>query len=171
MNQVLAALGIILWLPCAVLRVLLLVIGWFFVPLTLVAAGARNTPPLWRPVYGDIADAPAQYRANRWKSYVWMAWRNPTGGLMGFPQFKLPEPRPNPDQMVRNENRLAASRWMQNSIFWEYWYIRQIDWTIPEWVPKLGGKQYKWFEFRIGWKFSDGEESFLPVIQSGPRSS
>lgn len=157
-------LGIPIWLLAAACRLALVVIGWFFVPFTLVSDGAKRTPPLWRRVYGNIEDAPAAYRANRWMSYKWMAWRNPTGGLTGLPKYKLPEIKPNPDDIVRSIGKTKASRWMQNGIFWEYWMLKDYN-------KKIFGRYYLWWEFRIGWKFSDGEESFLPVIQLGPRSS
>lgn len=152
--------GVAVWVVFALIRALLWVIGWFFVPLTLIADGARRTPPLWRPVYGNIEDAPAEYRATRWKSYVWMAWRNPTNGLKGYVKQPVPEEKPNPDHNVRIEGWPSDSRFMQSGIFWEYWYLRSIN---------LG--KYKWFEFRIGWKFVDGNAEFFPTFQLGPRSS
>ena len=139
----------------------LIVIGWFFVPFTLVADGQYNTPPLWRHVFGNIADAPYSYhKGNVWKKYVWMAWRNPTNGLKGKFKQPVPEKHPNPDYIIRHRPVRSTSRTMVSGPYWEYWYMRKINW----------GK-YQWFEFRIGWKFVDGNDEFFPTFQLGPRSS
>lgn len=164
MKALMAVLGIAIWIAFAAVRLILVVIGWFFVPLTLLGDGSKRTPPLWRPVYGNVEENPAAYATSFWKKYVWMAWRNPTNGLKGLIEQPVPEVVPNPDARIRNENAQTASRWMQSGIFWEYWWMKQIDWTIR-------GKHYKFFEFRIGWKFVDGNEEFFPTVQLGPRSS
>lgn len=150
--------------PIITVRAIFIVIGWFFVPLTLLADGYNNTAPLWVPIYGDVADIPARAKKNFWARYVEMAWRNPTAGITGWFKQPIAEERPNPDQLVRNENRKSATRFMHYKWFWEFWYMRQIDW-------KIGSKHYRWFEFRTGWKFADGTPGFTPTFQLGPRSS
>lgn len=147
-----------------VLRIPLIVIGWFFIPLTLIADGQYNTAPLWRHVYGNVADIMYTYhKGSFWKKYVWMAWRNPTNGLKGMFTQPVPEVHPNPDHKIRN-GYLRASRTMESGPYWEYWWMRTIDWKIRD-------THYKYFEFRIGWKFVDGNNEFFPTIQLGPRSS
>ena len=144
----LGMLGGLLIMPIAAFRISLWVLGWFYLPL------------YFKPFYGE------------WKGYVEMAWRNPTNGMKEWWTQPIKELRPNPDQTVRgwvdddgfyNEYKYD-DRWMLHGIYWEYWYMRQIDWTFR-------GKHYKWFEFRIGWKFVDGNKEFFPTLQFGPRSS
>ena len=146
--------GVPIWLFAMLLRFALMVVGVFFIPLTLLADGARATPRLWRPVFGNVEDAPVEYRASRWKSYVWMAWRNPVEGLDKTFKQPIPEAHPNPDGNVRGGDMSSDSRFMQSGIFWEYWYLKAVK----------GGK---FFEFRIGWKFVDGNEDFVPTVQIG----
>ena len=153
-KQLKTLIGIPLWALAFLLRFVFMVIGVFFVPLTLVADGQYRTPPLWRPVFGNVADAPWHYhRGSVWKKYVWMAWRNPVEGLDSLLTQPIPEVMPNPDVIVRLGTSSSASRWMTSGIFWEYWYLAAV------------GERY--FEFRIGWKFVDGNYDFVPTIQLG----
>ena len=145
-------LGIPYFILVSALRLVLFVLGWFGLPL------------LFRPVYGDRKHIAAAAQVSIWKSYVEMAWRNPTNGMSGWFKQPIPENKPNPDEIVRNVGSLAADRWMQSGLYWEYWYLRRIDW-------KIGSKQYRWFEIRFGWKFVDGNTEFFPTLQFGPRSS
>jgi len=152
--------GIIVWLLAMLARFVFIVIGWFFVPLTLVADGAERTPPLWRPVYGNVEDIPEAAKKNRWTKYVEMAWRNPTTGLDSLFTQPLWEVKPNPDDVVRSGARRFDQRFMQAGLFWEYWFLYAI---------KNGPWKGRYFEFRIGWKFVDGNEDFTPTIQFGPK--
>lgn len=156
-------IGVVGWALVFTIRLVLMVLGWFFVPLSLLGDGAERTPRMWR-IWAHNPNLPAAYSTSRWKRYVWWAWRNPTPGWIGLWTQPIPEKRPNPDHFVRVSPRsnvaVSAHRWMQHNFYWEYWYMRQISW----------GK-YKWFEFRIGWKFVDGNDEFFPTIQLGPRSS
>lgn len=154
-------LGFPLWLLVALVRVVLWVIGWFAVALSLVGDGAKRTPKMWQ-MWADAANTPAAYATSIWKKYVWWAWRNPTPGWIGKWKQPIPEVRPNPDSIVRDDNWVGngTSRWMQHGYYWEYWYLRRIS---------IG--KYRFFEFRIGWKFVDGNEEFFPTLQFGPRSS
>ena len=129
-------------------RLIFYVIGWLGFPL------------LFKPIYGDRSHIAAAAQESLWKSYVEMAWRNPTNGMSGWFSQPVVEDRPNPDQMVREAGFRHDSRWMSHGVYWEYWYLRKID---------IG--KYGWFEFRIGWKFVDGNDEFFPTIQFGPRSS
>ena len=150
-------IGLPIWILAFVLRFVLMVVGVFLVPFTLLADGARNTPRLYRWL-GNSANVPASHNKNRWTKYVWMAWRNPLEGLDGTLTQPIPEERPNPDDIVRNiavYGLLSRHRWMSHGIFWEYWYLR-----------KVGGR---YFEFRIGWKFVDGNADFVPTFQLGLR--
>ncbi len=133
--------------------------------------GWLGLPLLFKPVYGDRQHIAAEAQTSLWKSYVEMAFRNPTNGMAGWFEQPVPEFRPNPDFLVRFGHKASASRWTKEGIYWEYWYLRSIDFHMPSWVPLFGGKHYKWFEFRIGWKFVDGNLEFFPTFQLGPRSS
>ncbi len=169
-------LGLIAFVAVVAVRVLFYMIGWVFVPLTLLGDGAKRTPPLWRPVYGNVEDIAEHAKKNRWTKYVEMAWRNPTNGMAGWFDQPVPETQPNPDVLVRvgkmhngaMVKQKSASRYMQDGIYWEYWYLRQIDFKT---ISLFGAKHYRWFEFRIGWKFVDGNDEFFPTFQLGPRSS
>jgi len=148
----------------AIIRLALVIVGWFFVPLMLLSDGFHRTSGLWTPIWGDAAEVPASYSKSRWTKYVWMAWRNPTNGMKHWWEQPIPEVQPNPDRLIRGYPgaiaEKSASRFMASDLFWEYWWMRRISW----------GK-YRYFEFRIGWKFVDGNEEFFPTIQLGPRSS
>jgi hypothetical protein len=160
------ALRVLVWLLSMLGRGLLIAAGWVIVPFTLIGDGADRTPRIFR-WFGDAIDVPASHSKSRWTKYVWMAWRNPVEGLDGTLTQPIPEKHPNPDYLVRgywsNGAKIvqqSASRWMEHGIFWEYWYLRRIS---------IG--KYQWFEFRVGWKFVDGNDDFVPTFQLGPRSS
>lgn len=166
-------LGLLLFIPAGALRFIIFAVGTVLILF----------PPLmhckwkaWRLLYGASDDLRIQFLTagadpSWWEYYVEMAWRNPTNGLKYWWIQPIPEVKPNPDFIVRTEFEKSAHRWMQHGIYWEYWYMRRIDWHVPKWVPKFGGKHYIVFEFRIGWKFVDGNEEFFPTFQLGPRSS
>jgi hypothetical protein len=155
-------IGIIWFVLVAAIRVVLWIIGWFVVAISLIGDGKYHTWKMWK-LWADAAATPAAYSTSRWKMYVWWAWRNPTPGWIGKWKQPMLEGRPNPDELVRTTN-ISASRWMlyeaRYFVYWEYWYMRRFN----------HGK-YNWFEFRIGWKFVDGNEEFFPTFQLGPRSS
>lgn len=160
MNKLKLVVGIFVWLAAALIRFVFVLIGLFVVPISLHFFPEKTPRPL--NIFGDVAKAPAVLQS-KWEKYVWFAWRNPLEGLDPLLKQPIPEYRPNPDELVRGrvgEKRTSASRFMQSGIFWEYWYLRAIS---------IG--KYRWFEFRIGWKFVDGNEDFIPTCQFGPRSS
>lgn len=153
-------LAILLWLPAAFIRAIIWALGvTICVPLSLIGDGRYWTPWILL-LWADAAMTPAPYNSSRWGIYVWNAWRNPTPGLIAVWKQPVPEVMPNPDHLVRVTGYKSADRWMFHGLYWEYWYLRSISW----------GK-YKWFEFRIGWKFVDGNDEFFPTLQLGPRSS
>lgn len=156
-------LGILWYFLVAAVRLVLWVIGWFLVPISLIGDGAKQTPQMFR-MWADAANTPDVLKQTRWEMYKWWAWRNPTPGWIGKWQQPIPEVMPNPDETVRNLHKKSDSRCMQHEYYWEYWYLRRIDWSIR-------GKHYKYFEIRIGWKFVDGNKEFFPTLQFGPRSS
>lgn len=157
-----------LFTPIATLRVGLIIIGWVFVALLLLGDGIHRTPPLWRPFW-NVETIRKQFRdKGYWAKYVEMAWRNPTNGMAGWIKQPIPEKKPNPDHNVRVKGWEADSRFMRSGWFWEYWYLRDANLKLPKW---LGGRHYKWFEFRIGWKYVDGNDEFFPTFQLGFRSS
>ena len=90
-----------------------------------------------------------------WKRYVENCWRNPTPYLRGIFKQPVPEIRPNPDRKVRVDGWKKARRTMVSGPYIEYWSLRQ--WRDRYW------------EFRIGWKFVDGDETFWPTLQLGPK--
>ena len=94
------------------LRLVLYVAGWFALPL------------LFKPFYGE------RRQDTLWQTYVDMAWRNPTNGMAGWFEQPVPEPAKNPDHMVRRLQYKQASRWLVEDIYWEYWYLRQIDFHL-----------------------------------------
>lgn len=153
--------GILFFILVAFARLILWVLGWFFVAFSLVGDGQHTTSKMWR-MWANVQHTPAEYATSRWKKYVWWAWRNPTPGWIGKWEQPILETRPNPDKIVRDDDWTGdgASRWMQSGLYWEYWYLRRIN------VGK-----YRFFEFRIGWKFVDGNDEFFPTLQFGPRSS
>ena len=149
-------LSIVLWIPALAVKLLLALVGVVIVPFT--------KPD--NPIYGnnEHPTAPDWYREGQpewWRDYVWRALRNPVNNI----RYLIDEPDvakgPNPDEVVRNGTK-SASRWLRSGLFSEYWYMRRINWAIR-------GTWYKYFEFRIGWKFS-GVPGFAPTIQLGPRS-
>ena len=148
----------LIWIAAFALRAVLIVAGWFLVPISVING---RTPYLLR-WFGDVKVLPPPWHGtSKWKQYTWYAWRNPTNGLKAKLRQPIPENKPNPDNIVRGPfPKKSASRFMVHGIFWEYWYLRTID---------IG--KYKFFEFRIGWKFVDGNDEFFPTIQLGPRST
>jgi len=144
-------LGLLVWVPIALIRVALIIIGWLVIPLSLVADGAKRTPTIWK-FWADAVATPAYYSTSRWGKYWWWGFRNPTPGLKNVFKQPIPEVHPNPDRIVRDRRGPdSAHRWMSHGIYWEYWYLREV------------GDRY--FEFRIGWKFVDGNDEFFPTLQ------
>jgi hypothetical protein len=150
-STLLTLLGMILWIPLAIVRLWLVILGIPAILLSLVGDGSRNTPSIWT-FWIEASETPAKYATSRWGKFYWWAIRNPTRGLKKVFKQPIPEIQPNPDRIVRSPTGpVSASRWMQSGIYWEYWYLRRV------------GKEY--FEFRIGWKFVDGNDEFFPTIQ------
>ena len=88
---------------------------------------------------------------NLWERYVENSWRNPTPYLRGVFKQPVPEVKPNPDDKVRVLRAKEASRTMRHGLYWEYWYLKRRD--------------DEFCEFRIGWKFVDGDDTFWPTLQ------
>ena len=150
------------WFLVALIRAGLWLIGLVAVFFSVLGDGVRHTPKIWR-MWAN-ANFEDDLKWSRWEAYKEWAFRNPTPGWIGRWDQPVPEVRPNPDHLVRIDGLPKAKRWMENGIYWEYWTLRKIDWTFR-------GKHYQWFEFRIGWKFVDGNDEFFPTLQWGPRSS
>jgi hypothetical protein len=147
----------LIWLAAFAMRFVLMVAGVFLVLFSLAGDGQRQTPKMWR-WFGRAEDVPVSYGTSRWRKYVWMAWRNPLEGLDSTLKQPVPEKHPNPDYLVRSLKGKSASRFMKHGIFWEYWYLRRS-------IVLRGAQRY--FEFRIGWKFVDGNKDFVPTLQFG----
>ena len=91
---------------------------------------------------------------NLLERYIENSWRNPTPYLRGIFRQPVPEIKPNPDDKVRAKGwpvGVEARRLMVDGPYIEYWKMYRTE------------KHY--VEFRIGWKFVDGDETFWPTIQ------
>lgn len=127
------------WLMCYLLRIPLIVFG-VFVPIHI----GYNTP---RTKGLNLAE-------RYWENCV----RNPTPYLRGVFKQPIPEEHPNPDRLVRTEKHEYAERTMVSGPYIEYWRVEMRD---------KGSRPY--WEFRVGWKFVDGDDTFWPTFQRGPR--
>lgn len=120
----------------------------------------------WHPlvaiyfIFNTIGSALIVSSATKWSKFWWMAIRNPVEGLDSILTQPIPERMPNPDETVRNGYTMKAVRKMQSGIFWEYWSLSRIE---------SGRWKGRYWEFRIGWKFVDGNKDFVPTIQFGPK--
>jgi hypothetical protein len=92
---------------------------------------------------------------NLWERYVENSWRNPTPYLRGVFKQPIKEVKPNPDDIVRGTEAKKAVRRMKSGPYIEYWSLSEY--------------KDKYWEFRIGWKFVDGDNTFWPTLQAGPR--
>mgnify|MGYP001819445351 CR=1 FL=1 len=134
---------------------------WMYLYVPLVAALAWYAYGHWHPlvaIYFIFTTASALLivpSKERFAKFWWFAIRNPVEGLDGKLKQPIPEVQPNPDKLVRGGEVRKASRFMQSGIFWEYWFLK-----------KSGGH---YFEFRIGWKFVDGNSAFVPTFPIGLR--
>ena len=129
----------IFWAVCFVLRAVLIIIGVFL-------------PPLWY-------ETTRTKGLNTWELYKENSWRNPTPYLRGIFKQPIPEVHPNPDNLVRaNGVHWASTRIMVSGPYIEYWKLSRRD-----------NKKRPYWEFRIGWKFVDGDDTFWPTLQFGPR--
>lgn len=93
---------------------------------------------------------------NLWERYIENSWRNPTPYLRNRFKQPIPEVTPNPDHIVRQTHKRKFTRTMAHGPYIEYWSL-----------SKLNYKRY--WEFRIGWKFVDGDDTFWPTLQLGPK--
>lgn len=137
------ALRWLFWFVCFVLRLGLIVIGWFL-------------PPLWY-------DTERTEGLNIWELYVENSWRNPTPYLRGVFKQPIPEVKPNPDELVRMIGWNSSKRNMVSGPYIEYWKLSKRD------MSNSNGGRHAYWEFRIGWKFVDGDDTFWPTFQLGPR--
>lgn len=171
-------IGIFWWMAFAFVRLLLILFGGFIaVPIGLATAalnkkfftkGRYKTVPFfsWWGAAEDLSDKFKD--ANLWELYWEMAWRNPTRGLRGKFKQPVPEVVPNPDHLVRGGKQSRAVRKMEAGFYWEYWSLSKID--ENHWAAKLSKKLIgRYWEFRVGWKFVDGNDSFYPTFQIGPK--
>jgi hypothetical protein len=49
-----------------------------------------------------------------------------------------------------------ASRYTEEGPYVEYWSLKNLGYG-------------RYWEFRIGWKFVDGDDTFWPTLQVGPK--
>jgi hypothetical protein len=152
-------IGFIVYLLVFAVRLVLMFFGLFGVALSLAGDGKRRTPKMWRWC-ANVEATPAKYTTSTWKKWVWNAIRNPLEGLDHIFEQPIVEEHPNPDGLVRNGTQKSAHRLMVYKLFWEYWYLNRI---------MSGPFRGRYFEFRIGWKFVDGNEDFVPTFQMGPK--
>jgi hypothetical protein len=95
-----------------------------------------------------------------WERYWENCWRNPTPYLRGWFKQPIPEVQPNPDFYVRTSvgGLRSSTRIMVSGPYIEYWKLSRRD-----------NKKRPYWETRIGWKFVDGDDTFWPTLQFGPR--
>ena len=145
MKDIIGWLGVI---ALSLVRIPLVLIGLPAVALSLVGGGIRRTPKMWK-FWADAEDTPPSHAGSAWDKWVYWAVRNPTRGL----RFEQPRPEPvaNPDWQVRTGREVSSHRYM-SGYQPEYWYLRKIG--------------SKFFEFRIGWKYTTGGHiKFAPTFQ------
>jgi hypothetical protein len=130
----------IFWAVCFLLRAVLIVIGWVL-------------PPLW---YETTRTQGMNIFQLYWENSI----RNPTPYLRGVFKQPIPEVKPNPDALVRAPNgmKAEATRTMVSGPYIEYWKLSRRDASVFY-------QEHPYWEFRIGWKFVDGEETFYPTFQ------
>ncbi len=127
------------WVTAFFIRLILIITGWIF------------------PIHIGY-DTPRTNGLNLWERYVENCWRNPTPYLRGIFKQPIPEVKPNPDDKARLPGwpeGVAAIRKMEEGPYIEYW-------SLQKWRDR-------YWEFRIGWKFVDGDDTFWPTLQFGPR--
>lgn len=144
-------LSILFWVPSLAIKLALAVTGLAVVPFT---------HPYKNPVWGNREHPvpPGWFMpedADWIRDYVWRAIRNPVNNL----RYLFDEPKAeiiggdaNPDVVVRKMGYESSLRYMRAGIFSEFWYLRYSE------------RFDRYFEFRIGWKFS-GVPGFAPTIQ------
>lgn len=66
------------WLKLGAKKLLLSVVGWFYVPILLARGVDMDAQAIW----GNWEGIEASHSASRWKRYVWYAWRNPCHNLV-----------------------------------------------------------------------------------------
>jgi len=154
-------LSILLWLPALAVKLALAAIGLVVVPFThpyknpLYGNREHPRPPSW--FMPEYERGPLGGFDMRLRDYVWRAIRNPVNNLRYFfeePswQFAYCYGDINPDHAVRSLEFDAAWRFMRDGLYSEFWYLRYSE------------RFDRYFEFRIGWKFS-GVPGFAPTIQ------
>ena len=123
-----------------------------------------NWHPLWTIyfVFASVGPAGCVFSKDRWAKFWWMAIRNPIEGLDSTLEQPSPERKPNPDELVRGNKSYTkkATRFTDDGLFWEYWSLSRIE---------SGPFKGRYWENRIGWKYVDGNEDFVPTIQIGPK--
>lgn len=97
---------------------------------------------------------------NLWELYLENCWRNPTPYLRNKFTQPVAEHRPNPDELVRGGHQQKATRLMESGRYIEYWSLSRI---------RSGPWAGRYWEFRIGWKFVDSDDTFWPTLQVGPK--
>lgn len=175
-------LSILLWLPALAVKLALAAIGLVVVPFThpfknpIYGNREHPVPPLWfvpwptRMIDLHLPEKEWVWELrDRLEDYIWRAIRNPVNNLRYY--FEEPEPdyvaaesnssyargallQPsfNPDWVVRQTADSWAWRFVRSGLFSEFWYLRYSE------------RFDRYFEFRIGWKFS-GVPGFAPTIQ------
>lgn len=154
--MILNVISILLWAPALAVKLALAAIGLIAVPFT---------HPYKNPIYGNREHPvpPSWFMpedADWIRDYVWRAIRNPVNNLRYIFERFEPEDgtvgvgwgHENPDHIVRNWRRTPAWRFLRCGLFSEFWFLHysvHFD---------------RYFEFRIGWKFS-GVPGFAPTIQ------
>lgn len=195
MNMILNFLSTLIWIPAWLIRLVFILIGlpavafalikdnlstpsmwklwidvkkeevplwfvpewWSYLYVPIMAALAWWSYDHWHAlvtiyfIFTAFSSSLVVYSKSRWRKFWWFAIRNPTMGLRTLFKQPILEPRPNPDDLVYGGLEKSTHRFLRHGAFSEYWYLRAV-----------GDKK---FEFRIGWKFSDGTPGFIVTWQ------
>lgn len=74
MRHILNVVSVLIWLPAWLLRFVFILLGLAAVPLSLAGDGQRRTPPMFRPIWGNVIDVPEWWRDEpaEWWSYIYV---------------------------------------------------------------------------------------------------
>ena len=154
--MILNFLSVLAWFPVFLIRIILIVLGLVIVPFD-----RKGTFPIWGN--REHPQPPSWFmkgRSHFLRRFVWHALRNPANNF----RYLISEPKiekyyGHQDLDTRAwEERKFAWRFVRSGIFSELWLIWPSDF-----------RDWKVFEFRIGWKFSP-VPGFGPTLQLGPRT-
>ncbi len=141
---------IVQWSLLAILRGVVVFLGWFIVP-AMLKWGDRDTFPIWGNFEGG--PPPSTGDGGFWNQYVWYAWRNPAHNA-----FNLDRPYCDTWPLTLEDPTLEKLSGFQ----WRYMQSKWLDSFRMTWgEPSNKGKQ----EFYIGWKMNDSKVASFTFFQ------